>query len=76
MQGLEAGLGAGGERGAVRSASLLVVHEHSFPYVDLRVDEAEAPIAALRALWKAYAPQADDYVTRAIDPGSLGPSQT
>ncbi|MEO8715804.1 MAG: DUF1028 domain-containing protein [Acetobacteraceae bacterium] len=76
MQGLEAGLAAGGERGAVHSASLLVVHEHSFPYVDLRVDDADGPIAALRALWNAYAPQADDYVTRAVDPGSLGPSQT
>lgn len=76
VRGLEAGLAAGGERGPVRSASLLVVHQHSFPYVDLRVDEAGAPIAALRALWMAYAPQADDYVTRAVDPASLGPTQT
>ena len=76
VRGLEAGLTAGGERGAVRSASLLVMHQHSFPYVDLRVDEADAPIAALRVLWEAYAPQADDYVARAVDPGSFGPSQT
>lgn len=76
VQGLEAGLAAGGERGAVRSASLLVAYQHSFPYVDLRVDEADAPIAALRVLWKAYASQADDYVVRAVDPASLGPTQT
>ena len=75
VQGLEAGLTAGGERGPVRSASLLVVHQHSFPYVDLRADEANAPIAVLRTLWEAYAPQADDYVNRAVDPGSLGPSE-
>jgi uncharacterized Ntn-hydrolase superfamily protein len=76
VQGLEAGLKAGGERRPVRSASLLVVHQHSFPYVDLRVDEADAPITALRSLWTAYAPQADDYVARAVDPASLGPAET
>jgi uncharacterized Ntn-hydrolase superfamily protein len=75
VQGLEAGLAAGGERGAVRSASLLVVHRQSFPYVDLRIDEADAPIAALRRLWQSYEAQADDYVARAIDPASFGPSQ-
>ncbi|MGH7152860.1 MAG: DUF1028 domain-containing protein [Acetobacteraceae bacterium] len=75
VRGLEAGLSAGGERGPVRSAHVLVVYQHSFPYVDLRVDEADAPIAALRALWTAYEPQADDYVARAIDPASLGPTQ-
>jgi uncharacterized Ntn-hydrolase superfamily protein len=76
VHGLEAGLKAGGERGSVRSASLVVMHQHSFPYVDLRVDEADSPVAALRALWAAYAPQADDYVTRAVDPAALGPTQT
>jgi uncharacterized Ntn-hydrolase superfamily protein len=75
LQGLEAGLAAGGERGPIRSAALLVVHRHSFPYVDLRVDDADAPLAVLRTLWTAYAAQADDYVTRAIDPAALGPSQ-
>ncbi len=50
MAALEAGLDAGGENGPVRSAALLVVHEESFPLVDLRVDGADGPIAALRAL--------------------------
>ena len=66
---LEAGLAAGGENEPVRSAALLVVHEQSFPYVDLRVDDDAAPIERLAALWRAYAPEADDFVTRAIAPG-------
>src|SRR6266849_5465395 len=59
---------AGGENEPVRSAALLVVHEQSFPYVDLRVDDDAAPIERLAALWRAYAPEADDFVTRAIAP--------
>jgi uncharacterized Ntn-hydrolase superfamily protein len=65
---LKAGLAAGGEIHAVRSAALLVVHEQSFPYVDLRVDDDADPIAKLDALWRAYAPEAEDYVKRALDP--------
>lgn len=66
---LAAGLAAGGENNPVISAALLVVHEQSFPYVDLRVDDDPAPIARLEALWRAYAPQAEDYVKRALAPG-------
>jgi uncharacterized Ntn-hydrolase superfamily protein len=66
---LAAGLAAGGENEPVRSAALLVVHEQSFPYVDLRVDDDAAPIERLAALWRAYAPEADDFVQRAIAPG-------
>jgi uncharacterized Ntn-hydrolase superfamily protein len=66
---LVAGLAAGGENEPVRSAALLVVHEQSFPYVDLRVDDDAAPIQRLAALWDAYAPEADDFVQRAIAPG-------
>src|SRR6266851_761804 len=66
---LEAGLAAGGENEPVRSAALLVVHEQSFPYVDLRVDDDAAPIERLAALWRAYAPEADDFVARAVAPG-------
>jgi uncharacterized Ntn-hydrolase superfamily protein len=66
---LVAGLAAGGENEPVRSAALLVVHEQTFPYVDLRVDDDAAPIERLAALWRAYAPEADDFVQRAIAPG-------
>lgn len=65
---LEAGLEAGGEHGPVRSAALLVVHQEQFPLVDLRVDAADHPIAALRALWQEYLPWVDEFVVRAINP--------
>lgn len=71
---LEAGLKAGGEEGTVHSAALLVVHQHSFPLVDLRVDWHDSdPVGQLRGLWTAYEPQMVDYLNRAVDP-SLAPS--
>ncbi len=72
LAALEAGAEAGGESRQVRSAALLVVHEQSFPYVDLRIDASTDPIAALRALWEACAPEVDEFVSRAMDPGSIG----
>jgi uncharacterized Ntn-hydrolase superfamily protein len=73
VSGLEAGLAAGGETSPVRSAGVLVADRQPWPVVDLRVDRADQPIAALRALWTEYAPQLDAYVTRALDP-EAGPS--
>jgi uncharacterized Ntn-hydrolase superfamily protein len=75
LAALEAGDRAGGEVRALRSAALMVVHRESFPYVDLRIDWSEAPIDALRALWDHYAPEADAYVARAVDPDSSGPPE-
>jgi len=68
VQGLEAGLAAGGELKPVMSAALLVVHEQEFPLVDLRVDWTDAPIATLRRLWTEYAPMVEEFVVRALDP--------
>jgi len=68
MRALEAGIGAGGEVGPVRSAALYVVHEQDFPLVDLRVDAHDQPIAALRMLWEEYVPWMDEFVVRAVDP--------
>lgn len=68
VRGLEAGEAAGGEHGAVRSASLLVFGDHDFALVDLRADGHDQPIPALRALWEEYAPLVDAYVVRVIDP--------
>ena len=66
---LKAGYDVGGEQGEVHSAALLVVHEKSFPLVDLRIDWSdENPIVQLQALWKNYQPQMIDYLTRAINP--------
>jgi uncharacterized Ntn-hydrolase superfamily protein len=68
VAGLQAGERAGGETGALRSGALLVVGTESFPLVDLRVDDDAAPLDALAALWRAYAPWAGDFVRRALDP--------
>jgi uncharacterized Ntn-hydrolase superfamily protein len=68
MRALEAGEAAGGEGRPVISAALLVVEREVFPLVDLRVDEAPEAISALRALWNAYAPQVELYLTRAVNP--------
>jgi uncharacterized Ntn-hydrolase superfamily protein len=67
---LAAGLEAGGEAGPVRSAGLVLTGEPEWPLADLRVDWHDAPVAALRELWEVYAPQLDDYVTRALDPAA------
>lgn len=71
LQALEAGLAAGGELKQVKSAALLVVHEQSFPLVDLRVELHPQPLVELRFLWELYRPQAELYVRRAVDPDSV-----
>ena len=68
---LEAGDQAGGEFIPLVSAALLIVDRQPFPYLDLRVDSDPAPIAALAKLWRDYAPLADSFVARAIDPDSV-----
>jgi uncharacterized Ntn-hydrolase superfamily protein len=71
LRALNEGLATGGEEGPVKSAALVVVHEESWPLVDLRVDwHDENPIEALSALWEAYGPQMDDYVMRALNPNA------
>jgi len=69
MQALLAGQAAGGEEGPVHSAGLLVVDTLDWPIVDLRLDWVEnGPVEALQAAWRVFAPQVDDYITRARDP--------
>jgi uncharacterized Ntn-hydrolase superfamily protein len=67
---LQAGRDAGGEFKQVTSAGLLVVREHAFPYIDLRIDDHPDPIAEITRLWRLYAPVADNYVKRALEPDS------
>lgn len=67
---LEAGVEAGGEAGPVHSAAVLVATDVAWPTTNLRVDWDEDPIAKLRELYKVWAPQALDYVTRALNPNS------
>lgn len=68
MRAIEAGDAAGGELKQLKSAALLVVHQESFPYVDLRVDLNSQPLVELRFLWELYEPGAANYVVRAVDP--------
>jgi uncharacterized Ntn-hydrolase superfamily protein len=67
---LRAGLEAGGEAGPVRSAGMLVVDRVPWPVADLRVDWHDDPIPQLASLWALWQPQLDDYLKRALDPGS------
>lgn len=75
LAAMQAAVDAGGEAGPVHSAGMkLAADAASWPVVDLRVDWTEGcPIGELARIWKIYAPQLDDYVTRAIDP-SKAPS--
>jgi uncharacterized Ntn-hydrolase superfamily protein len=71
MAALTAGLQAGGEAGPVHSAGLLVAGAVPWPVTDLRVDWADdGPVQQLAQLWDRWAPQRDDYETRALDPRS------
>ena len=73
LDALLAGLGAGGEAGPLHSAGLLVADTVPWPITDLRVDwaeEGDGPIERLASLWERWAPQRDEYVTRALNPGS------
>ena len=57
--------------GPVKSAGLLVVHEQPWSLVDLRVDWDDGnPVSTLHRLWDRFRPQMNDYVARALDPGS------
>ena len=67
---LEAGVAAGGEAGPVHSAAVLVATTVAWPSINLRVDWDDNPIAKLREAYNVFAPQAADYVTRALDPTS------
>ena len=68
VRALEAGLAAGGEEG--RCTPRLLAGEVEWPVVDLRSDWSESPSPRRGAAWEVYAPQVDDYVRRALDPGS------
>ena len=72
MRAIEAGDAAGGELKQLKSAALLVVHQQSFPFVDLRVALDPRPLVQLRFLWELYQPAAESFVVRALDPDRAG----
>jgi len=67
---MRAGVAAGGEAGPVHSAGMLIVEREAWPYADLRCDWIDdgCPIEAIARAWEVYAPQAEAYVTRALNP--------
>jgi len=76
LRALERGLEAGGEISPVNSAGLLIVHDQSWPLVDLRVDWQENPVRALRELWKRYEPQIKTFLSWALSPDEAPPFQS
>jgi uncharacterized Ntn-hydrolase superfamily protein len=69
LAAMRSAVDAGGEAGPIHSAGLKIVGEVDWPIADLRVDWTEGcPVSELASLWRIYAPQLDDYVTRALDP--------
>jgi len=66
---MRAAVATGGEEGPVHSAGMKIVDKVPWPVVDLRVDWSDScPIEELAKLWEIYKPQADAYVTRALNP--------
>lgn len=70
IHALEAGVKAGGEAGPVHSAAVIVATEVSWPTTNLRVDWDEDPISKLREIYNVWAPQSQDYLTRALNPNT------
>ncbi|MFZ5710470.1 MAG: DUF1028 domain-containing protein [Pseudomonadota bacterium] len=69
LAAMKAGLTAGGEAGPIHSAGMLISGRESWPWADLRCDWTEGdPIAELGKAWTVFAPQADAYVIRALNP--------
>ena len=55
---LEAGEAAGGDKRGKQSAAIYVMHQDTYPHLDLRVDHHEQPLVALRTL---FAESCKDY---------------
>jgi len=68
LQALERGLEVGGEISPVKSAGLLVVHDQSWPLVDLRVDWHDNPLRILREIWEMYEPEMNTFFLWALSP--------
>lgn len=73
LDGLDAGVAAGGETQPAMAAALLVVDRHPWPLVDLRVDFEPQPATKLRQLWNAFEPLTERFVTQVLAPAELKP---
>jgi len=54
LRAVEAGRGAGGQHRGQRSAAMMVYHREVFPWVDLRVDAHDEPVAELRRIFALF----------------------
>lgn len=70
LAGLTQAMEAGGEAGPVRSAGLKIVEHVSWATTDLRVDDADNPVAELNRLWQLWEPEKQKYLTRALNPNA------
>ncbi|WP_131120145.1 DUF1028 domain-containing protein [Lichenihabitans psoromatis] len=69
LRAMRAGLEAGGEVEAVRSAGILVMNDVPWAIVDLRVDWTDkCPITELERLWSVWEPRMQLYLARALNP--------
>lgn len=55
LAALDAGEDRGGDREGHRSATVLVLEREQYPLWDLRVDESEAPLTEIHALYEEFA---------------------
>ncbi|MEC7257728.1 MAG: DUF1028 domain-containing protein, partial [Pseudomonadota bacterium] len=70
VQALRAGEAAGSEVDPLQSSAVMVLGQDDLKDVDLRVDYAADPLAALQDLLADWLPKAPAYRLRAIDPDS------
>lgn len=70
LAALVAAIDHGGEAGPVHSAALTATSGKGWSTTDLRIDWSDDPVGALADLYCVWAPQRDDYVTRALDPAN------
>lgn len=68
LSAIEAARDAGGQVAGQYSAALLVYHQRSYAWVDLRADEHNEPIGELRRLYKLYVPLMKYYNDRPNNP--------
>ncbi len=73
LRGIEAGRDAGGQNGGQRSAGLTVYGKEPYPWVDLRVDAHDEPIAELRRVYEIYRPTREYFSKRVQVPDLPSP---
>lgn len=68
LAGMLAGETAGSERDPLQSAYLVVLGPDDLKDSDLRIDDSQTPLQDLKTLYGSWAPKADPYRLRALDP--------